>query len=298
MVLRNSCRCLILCLLCVFQLVVQRDKDYVEVFAGMQAVSNGISSMGYVGSVIDKDIGGAAHDLLTWDGYLFAIINVLGIKRGGLLWLAPPCGNFIWMSRHSTQRRLDSPLGQGRTAEIANHLTSRVVFLIWLASCIGVFVIVEQPKSSILWEYPDLERLFSELTIFSAAVEMGAFGSLARKPLILKGAAPWLSQISRKCGRKDRRRIAACSERCALARRFIDKKGISRTRGNHNLTKSAAYPVAFGKHVGVEFAKHFLACRNELSNNTQPVTMEDFKGVPRFELHREGVFDDLWHKIL
>jgi hypothetical protein len=295
--LGNSCRCLILCLYRAFQLSIPRCKDFVEIFAGAHAVSDGIISMGYVGTAIDKDTGGAAHDLLTWNGYLHAIINVLSIKRGGLLWLAPPCGNFVWMSRHSTKRSLAAPLGQGPKAAIANRLTSRTVFLIWLATSIGVLVIIEQPKSSILWEHPDVKRLFLALPhLYSAETEMGAFGANARKSLTLKGTAPWLPQLAGRCTAKDKRRIAASRGQCALTRRFVDKQGISRSRGNRNLTASAAYPAKFGERVGVEFAK-FCSASGHSSDIEPPVTMNDFNGIARFELLHEDVFDDLWNKI-
>ena len=179
--------------------------------SGVQSITKGCESLGYTGAAMDKQIGGESHDLLSFAGFMRAVCLILSVRRGGLLWMGPPCGNFIWMSRASTKRTISNPLGTGPRAEKANHLTSRSFFLAWLANAIGVHLIIEQPESSILWQHPDLKKLLSLMMphLRTVATEMGAFGSSVRKRLCLKGTAEWLPHLERKCSRKDRRRIIA-----------------------------------------------------------------------------------------
>ena len=106
--------------------------------SGVQSITKGCKSLGYTGAAMDKLIGGNQHDLLSWAGFMHAVCLVLALRKGGLLWMGPPCGNFIWMSRSSTKRTISNPLGMGPKAEIANHLTSRWFCLAWLANAIGV----------------------------------------------------------------------------------------------------------------------------------------------------------------
>ena len=261
----------------------------------MQSITKGCENLGYTGAAMDKLIGGMSHDLLSWAGFMHAVCLILSVRRGGLLWMGPPCGNFIWMSRAATKRTISNPLGTGPKAKIANLLTSRWVFLAWLANAIGIYVIIEQPESSILWEHPDVKELLRLMpNLCTVATEMGAFGSNVRKRLCLKGTPPWLPHLSRKCSWKDRVRITLHRGKHGLVRRGINKAGKPTATGIGNLTASAAYPKEFGKLVGIQFSKFCL--QSGFGTDGRPVVVKDFDGAAGLVLPA-GTFDDVWQRM-
>ena len=103
--------------LCVFGLTLEdalklpeadgpRTKDVVELWCGVGAIVAAASAAGYVvqkldkyrvPGVTDKD-GPASEDLLTWFGFMSTVHCVLAIRIGGLLWMAPVCSSFVFMS--------------------------------------------------------------------------------------------------------------------------------------------------------------------------------------------------------
>lgn len=84
----------------------ERSLDFVEVFAGEQSVSRGLRAMGYVGVALDQRYD-AAHNVLCPIGFLTLLHAVLHLKPGGLLWAAPPCSSWVFLSRASSGRHLD-----------------------------------------------------------------------------------------------------------------------------------------------------------------------------------------------
>ena len=129
----------------------------------------------------------------------------------------------------------------------------------------------------------------------TVATEMGAFGSYVKKRLCLKGTAPWLPHLARKCSRKDKRRIAAHREKHRLVSRQIDKLGKLQVTGNRNLTASSAYPEEFGKFDGIQFSKYCL--QSGLGTDGKPVVVKDFHGLPGLVLPT-GTFDDVWQQLV
>ena len=74
---------------------------------------------------------------------------------------------------------------------LANRLVSRVAHLIWLAVQRGVYVCIEQPSESLLWEHPRIKHLLNKFGFEEVKVELGAFGASSSKPLRLMLTVPW-----------------------------------------------------------------------------------------------------------
>jgi hypothetical protein len=72
-------------------------------FAGEQSVTKGLRLVGYKGDPVDVRLN-SNHDLLTPCGFLVAITMIFSVCKGGLVWIAPPCSTWVWMSRSSTGR--------------------------------------------------------------------------------------------------------------------------------------------------------------------------------------------------
>ena len=77
--------------------------SFVELFAGDAAVSKGLRLFGYSGLSFDMRYS-ELHNFLTPSGYLAALAAIMPIHVGGVVWMAPPCSTWVWVSRHSTKR--------------------------------------------------------------------------------------------------------------------------------------------------------------------------------------------------
>ena len=81
-----------------------QDLDFVEVFAGEMAVPKALLAMGKAGASMglrrDK-----LHNLLQPVGLITLLALVMRLRPGGLLWMAPVCSTWVWVSRGTTGRR-------------------------------------------------------------------------------------------------------------------------------------------------------------------------------------------------
>ena len=82
----------------------ERDLDFIEVFAGEAAVTKALRAMGHTGACMDlrRD---ARHNVLQPVGFITLLALVMRLRPRGLLWLAPVCSTWVFMSRGSTGRR-------------------------------------------------------------------------------------------------------------------------------------------------------------------------------------------------
>ena len=79
-------------------------------FAGEMSVSRGLTAMGYTGASMDlrRD---KRHNVLQPVGLITLLALVMRLRPGALLWMAPVCSTWVWMSRGTTGRReLSGPL--------------------------------------------------------------------------------------------------------------------------------------------------------------------------------------------
>ncbi len=88
----------------------ERDLDFVEVFAGDAAVSQGMRLFGFAGVSLDARYE-PDHDVLSRRGFLLLLSLVARLRPGGLLWAAPPLfdvglhGSRVDPPQHTPQRR-------------------------------------------------------------------------------------------------------------------------------------------------------------------------------------------------
>eukprot|EP00959_Pyramimonas_sp_CCMP1952_P460456 9479914-Pyramimonas_sp.AAC.1 len=86
--------------------------DSVELFAGCRSVTNGVRSYGCSGVALDFKTISDQDDITSTDGFLRALLYVMCLKPGGLLWAAPPCSTWVWIGRKQTGRH-HNVLGNG-----------------------------------------------------------------------------------------------------------------------------------------------------------------------------------------
>ena len=94
--------------------------------------------------------------------------HIRALPPGSLLWLAPPCGTWIYLSRGS--RRLQS-------ARQANRLIRRMVYIIHYARSKGIEFALEQPSSSLAPCYRPFLKMMKRTGARSISVPLGAWGA-------------------------------------------------------------------------------------------------------------------------
>ena len=233
---------------------VAQELDFGELFAGKGAVSSSLGALGYQGRALDRERQAEA-DVLTPIGFLLALRMALSIHAGGVMWLAPPCSSWVFLARHSTGRHL-AVQGDVTLANtvVQNAMAERVSFLLYVLHLRGVHWIVEQPASSILWDYPAMRQVLRMCGLTHPAVlDMGAFGGSSVKPTHLYGTAPYLPGLARTCDAPQRLRLRLTGVQ--TTHKSTDAEGRRRCQGTADLKGTQAYPWCFG-------AAHALAFRD------------------------------------
>ena len=85
--------------------------DWVEYFSGDQAVTNAMTKALLQTATFEKNADEIAQNMLTSSGFVNAVLLALRLRAGGGANTAPVCSTWVWLSRHSTKRRLWNPLG-------------------------------------------------------------------------------------------------------------------------------------------------------------------------------------------
>ena len=98
-----------------------RTLQVVEVWSGVGAITGAATKQGIRSKGFDnKRRPGVAEtegkvleteDILTQAGFQAVVFLVLSIQEGGLLWLAPVCNSWVWLSRSITKRSQENIMG-------------------------------------------------------------------------------------------------------------------------------------------------------------------------------------------
>ena len=225
-----------------------------ELFAGTRAWSQGLEMLDFVGKSFDaiytvSDESICHIDFLTPVGFLRVLAHILAMHRGGVFLAAIPCNSWVFFSRNSTGRHL-AILGNDSSALVRAHnaLVARVVYLLILCIKRGVFWIVEQPWTSIVWNHPRwqyLEKRFGEHIVY-VEHDMGAYTLDVVKKSVFVGTAPYIKDLGTVLTPEGRRLVLNNPIKKQTGVRCIDGEGVSRSKGGKDLKKTEHYAMAFG----------------------------------------------------
>ena len=217
-----------------------------EIFAGEKAVANGLGRVGLKCATLELLDG---QDVTKPSGQRFAINCLCRCHPCSLVWLGTPCSSWIFVGRSNAGRYTWLPSGDETRAytRAHNNLADISIDLAWLAFCLGLHVVIEQPLSSILFNYAPMQALIGNTNLQRATVQLGGFGAASRKPLQLWGTVPWLSQLAH--ASTQRQKSAKPGEKLSVTR--TDNLGRQVVTGKKAaLKESSAYPPEFGRVVG------------------------------------------------
>ena len=107
----------------------------------------------------------------------------------------------------------------------------------------GIYVVIEQPSSSLLWKIPDVVAALEICAARKCSVSFCDFGSESSKPLTLMGTVPWLQDLTQEGRqlRKDSSSTSTSGARKTLA--WTDDRGGK--HGQPDLRSSEEYPKCF-----------------------------------------------------
>ena len=215
-----------------------------EIFCGAGALHRACLAAGLPSRGIDF-LAGSGEDLLTLPGFLLAVRLILSVRDRGLVWFAPPCSLWTFLSS-SVHGRKASNFWEGdlENPDVvqSNNLAHIVAGLIRLAAARGLAVVVEQPTDSAFFRYGCVRKAMEMIGAQQIVTYLSAFDPdfPCPKALTLRGTPKWLGALFRV--RPDR-----LFETDKVWRR--DEAG--RVTGGPGLAETSAYPWEFGVAVPV-----------------------------------------------
>jgi hypothetical protein len=88
--------------------VVTRDLDVFEVWAGVGSIVKA-ARRHKLNAASMEILDDSSQDVSSASGFMNAVQLVLSLKIGGLLWLAPVCSSFVWLSSSVCKRLCTAP---------------------------------------------------------------------------------------------------------------------------------------------------------------------------------------------
>ncbi len=255
--------------------------DFGEVFAGEGRVSASLRAEGFVGRSLDVAYS-PDHDVLTPVGLLLLLKTALELRTGGVLWAAPPCSTWVFLSRGSTLRTRTEPEGNrlSRAVVAQNALVERLCLVLEILCHRGVHWIIEQPAGSCMWDYPAMAGLISRHRVPHIRTDFGAFpGSESLKPTILVGTAPYLWALERACTSDERARIRV--EGVATTTKWKDGEGKAKCQGTPALKSTQAYSWGLGAAHAGAFRDHYGGPRSFSGASSSTAAPAQTGGRPR-----------------
>ena len=230
-----------------------RDLDVAELWSGVGAIVHAAVSHGLRAAPFDKfrclgvtDVDGPdTEDITTNFGFRRALRNVLSLRRGGLLCMAPVCSSFGFANMRNTKRNRDNVRGDESYPAVkqGNLMADIAAFLMCVAVARHVHCCIENPAGSMLFTYlSPITSLFPGLDFGTAdrcAYDTKPLGQRSKKPYKFLTSGPWLRPGLRKCTCP-----GSAHESLMVAN---DRDQV--TGRTALLRASAAYPAALGEAI-------------------------------------------------
>lgn len=216
--------------------------EVLEIFCGVGNLHQACADAGLRSLGLDL-LNGPSEDLLTMPGFLRAVDCILSVQDKGLVWFAPPCSNWTFLSS-SVHRRSEENSWLGDTSHPdvrqANNLAYVTAALIRLAASCGLAVVIEQPSDSCLFKFGPVRKAVAMLGCSKMQTYLSGFSTdvLCPKPMQLIGTSVWLGSLYR--AKPDRP-----FQTDAAYTRGLD----GRVSGGARLSETAVYPTEFGQAV-------------------------------------------------
>lgn len=207
---------------------VSQQTHFLEVFAGHHILHSAMELEGLKSRAFDVNYS-RKMNLLSTFGFLLACNYVRHIIQGGVAWFALPCCSWVFMSRGTTRRHYLRPQGWEEVVSTAvgNRLARRLAYLLELCHIKGIYYIIEQPSSSLLFRYKPIKQLLERHGASFVRCALGAYNASTLKPVTLYGTAPFLDNLALQPSKLKRQQLKRVKSFLKLetARVYTDSKG-------------------------------------------------------------------------
>ena len=223
-------------------LMCDRDLDFLEVCCGQGNLCKAFLNAGFQAIGMDREHG-PEQDIGNVVGLKFLVRSIMRLKAGGLLWLAPPCKNWIFLSSSRRKRKYSNGfLGEKQDGPIreANSLLYILAGCIRLAVSRGAHFILEQPIDSLMTKTACMGKAIRMTRARTIVTYLAAFCDSfpCPKGLHLCGTPQSLKALSRNSPSM----VSAPSNEVYTKDVFSGA-----VTGGPELEKTQVYPIEFGE---------------------------------------------------
>ena len=176
---------------------VDKDLDGVEIFCGARELTNACRRAGLAMACMDKATVDARHDVTQPEGIKIAINYLCRCRPHSLIWLGIVCSSWVFVGRSNAGRYGWWPEGDGTKAytQLHNHIAQAGVHLASLAYHLGLIYVVENPITSVLFDWDPMRLMLRKTGAVRVVVNLNGFQAPTLKTLCLWGTAPWLESL-------------------------------------------------------------------------------------------------------
>ena len=139
------------------------------------------------------------HNILTKAGFKILLRMALTLCRRGAAMFGPPCSLFVYLSTDVHKRSADAAQGDTNNAKVvfSNIVAMSALVIMIILSCRSVFVTVEQPSSSKLWDLWCWKKFEVHFKLARVFTHMKCFGHAMPKPTVLKSSLSAIGSMRR-----------------------------------------------------------------------------------------------------
>ena len=136
------------------------------------------------------------HNILTKAGFQELLQMALAVRQHGKALLGPL---FVFLSSNVHKRSPETAQGDTKNTKVlfSNILAVNTMIVMIILSCRGVYITVEQPVSSKLWDLWCWKKFESHFKLTRVFTHMKCFSHAMPKPTILKSTLPTIGSMKR-----------------------------------------------------------------------------------------------------
>lgn len=232
-----------------------QDLHGLDIFSGRHGrTAAAMQKCAFRSVVYDICHGGLKHDITSVEGFETLMLLALRLLPFALVMLGPPCSMFVYMSSSQHLRHLFGPSGHPRdvATQLGNRIANNTAAFLSIMKAVrgprGIWVVLEQSKSSWMPKLPSMSALFSSHCFIKVSTHLCFWGHDLEKPMSLFGDLPGLESLKRVMTRTARAKYADIRSRKNQRRKepkiYYVKKG-DRVNGTKLPAETATYPKRF-----------------------------------------------------
>ena len=194
-------------------LSLPRSIKVAEIFSGVGSIYRAAKKKNLEAVEYDKmrttaagSTSGKSEDFLTKEGFAHACEILMMMEEGGLFWIAPWCGPWMFLNTKNTKRKKSNNYWGNETygpVRDSNNMMFGVLILLQVAALRNVEAGMENPAKSFVWHWPPLVAVIEKLGLSSVKTLRCGFDK-TKQPRIwkkyrLEATGSWIQKLLKKC---------------------------------------------------------------------------------------------------